>query len=734
MRRITSLMMFLLLGVVCWAIPADKTPIKVTQSDGSVLTLRLVGDEFFHYNTTADGYTVLRNANGSYEYAVKQGNVLVSSGMLAHDATLRTQAEKQLLSQVGTHLRASSDVQRAKQSRASAQLPSRGEPTVDYDKFRGLIILINYTDRQFSMEKPYDFYNNMANEENYTGFTFNGSFQSCTGSMHDYFTDQSGGIFRPQFDVVGPVDVNFASTDHNSFDNSWRIFKAAVDAADSMVDFAKYDCDGDGMVDMVYFLVAGYSANYGGNNSGYLWPHKSVLYDHDSWSWIVRDGKYLYTYACSTEIYGWEAYGHTMPLGIATMAHEFSHVLGLPDLYDTDYDENGQSHDPGGWDVMAGGDYNYGRTPVAYSAWERYALGWSQPREIKSSGSYSLQNVGTTGDGLILRTLVDGEFFMLDNRQNVKWDAYLPGHGMLIARVDSTDVSVWDSNDVNCYPSHNYYELLRAGNSTSGTSASDPFPGTSNVTRVGNQTQPNLLTWAGVESLFELENIRENEGVVSFDVYALGQLESLVEDFEQMAATTEMNLKNVQGNFAKWNFTTANVTAPGSSLCNGAHSVAMVKPSILAMAEPLRVKALRMEFKAFNSSSTEAKFTIYQSADGSSWTKLNTEYLTVSGNATATLSLQLDMTASTYYRITMAGGSTSQPCYVDDVTFYYTDVFPSLVGDVNGDGTVDVSDVNAVINMILGKDTLDSIADLNNDGQVDVTDVNIIINIILGKA
>ena len=117
MRRITSLMMFLLLGVVCWAIPADKTSIKVTQSDGSVLTLRLVGDEFFHYNTTADGYTVLRNANGSYEYAVKQGNVLVSSGMLAHDATLRTQAEKQLLSQVGTHLRASSDVQRAKQSR-----------------------------------------------------------------------------------------------------------------------------------------------------------------------------------------------------------------------------------------------------------------------------------------------------------------------------------------------------------------------------------------------------------------------------------------------------------------------------------------------------------------------------------------------------------------------------------------------------------------------------------------
>ena len=69
--------MCLLLGVTCWAIPADKTPMTVTQSDGSTLTLRLVGDEFFHYNTTDDGYTVLCNRDGSYEYAIKQGDVLV---------------------------------------------------------------------------------------------------------------------------------------------------------------------------------------------------------------------------------------------------------------------------------------------------------------------------------------------------------------------------------------------------------------------------------------------------------------------------------------------------------------------------------------------------------------------------------------------------------------------------------------------------------------------------------
>ena len=168
-------------------------------------------------------------------------------------------------------------------------------------------------------------------------------------------------------------------------------------------------------------------------------------------------------------------------------------------------------------------------------------------------------------------------------------------------------------------------------------------------------------------------------------------------------------------------------------MCNGVHSVAMVKPSRVAMAEPLRVKALRIEFIAINSSSTEAKFAIYQSADGNSWTKLGNEYLTVRAHAFATLSLQLDMAAPTYYRIDMVGGSSTQPCYIDDITFYYTDAFPSL-GDINLDGAVDVTDVNAVINMILGKETLDSIADVNGDGAVDVTDVNAIINIILGKS
>lgn len=715
-----------------WAIPADNTPMPVKQSDGTALTLRLVGDEFFHYYTTHDGYTLLQNAAGAYEYAVKQGDRLVSSGMLAHDAAMRSATELSLLASIGTHVRASSHVQRARQSRAQANGPRQHEPTIDYANFRGLIILINYTDRQFGMDNPFDFYDKMANEENYTGFMFNNRKQNCTGSMRDYFSDQSSGIFVPQFDIIGPINLDYASTDHGGTNNSHIIFKAAMDAADGLVDFSNYDNDHDGMIDMVYFLVAGYSANYSGNNQGYLWPHKSWLFDYENQDWLFYDDVAVGQYASSTEIYGWESQNYPIPIGIGTMAHEFSHVLGLPDLYDTDYAEGGgQSHDPGGWDVMSGGDYNWGRTPCAYSIWERYALGWAQPVEITEPGSYTLNYVGTSNDGYILRTPVPGEFFMLDNRQRIKWDANLPGHGMLIARVDSTNRRIWEWNRVNADPAHNYYELLRAGNSPSGTSGSDPFPGTEGVTAVGNLTEPSLRTWAQIDCPFELSNISEQNGVITFDAHEAIVPETLIEDFEQMAVTTNKNLKQVQGNFAKWNFTSANVSAPGDEFCEGLHAVQMVKPSIIAMAEPLMVKAFRFEFMVNNSASAEAGFTVFTSVDGSTWTKMNDENLKVPANSMTTCFLPVDMTIPTYFRIAMVSGSDKQPCYVDNIKFYYQEVLTT--GDINGDGVVDIADVNAVINMMLGKEQSSPKADVNGDGNVDIGDVNIVINMMLGK-
>ena len=58
------------------------------------------------------------------------------------------------------------------------------------------------------------------------------------------------------------------------------------------------------------------------------------------------------------------------------------------------------------------------------------------------------------------------------------------------------------------------------------------------------------------------------------------------------------------------------------------------------------------------------------------------------------------------------------------------------VGDINGDNSVDVSDVNIIINIMLGKASANDYpgnADVTGDGNVDVSDVNAVINIMLGK-
>ena len=743
MRKITSLLISVVMGIGAWAVPADPIPAVVHQTDGTLLTLRLVGDEYFHYHTTADGYTVVQNATGGYEYAIVRDDRLVASGMLAHDAAQRTPAEHQLLAQTGTHVRATQDVTHARRTRTRDRGPQGRKSSFEQSSFRGLVILISFEDRQFSVDDPMVFYDKMINERNYEGFEYKGTIQTCPGSMRDYFNDQSDGKFDPQFDIVGPVPIEITCQYPMGTTNAWRLFWAAVDALDGFLDYSQYDNDGDGRVDMVYFLVAGYSSNYSGNNSNYLWPHQAMLINYSSSAPIIYDNVMFGNYACSTELYGREAVGDDMPLGIGTMCHEFSHALGLPDLYDADYSgSGGQSHDPGEWDVMAYGvGANYGRTPCGYSAWERYVLGWCHPQEITQTGQYSLGDVAATGDALILRTPVENEYFILENRQqDNKWDAILPGHGMLIARVDSTDVSVWAANNVNINPRHNYYELLRAGNTTSGSLASDPFPGTNDITDLTNYTRPGLHCWDYTESDFEIHDIIEQDGIITFSVNEASKTAtSLVEDFEQMEVTADNNAKHVQGNFAKWNFSSCWVAAPGDGLCMGEHAVAMISPSVLAMDEPLPVNAFRIEYKAFNSSSTAAKLMLYSSPDGTTWTKMHTDYFTVPGNSSEIYSQLLDFDQPMYYRIGMAGGSKKQPCYIDDIKFGYFDT--SLTGDINGDGQVDIADVNAVINVMLGKsltpnpspDGEGSPADVNGDGEVDIADVNAIINIMLGK-
>ena len=543
-KTIISLTFAIALGIQCaLAVPAQKGAVKMKQPDGTTVTIRLHGDEYLHFNTTTDGYSVVKDAQNRYVYAELKDGQLTPTRFVAHDASERTSSEKAYLAGVNKYQTpkmtkaVSEEKSRELTRRAQArQAVVKRAPLYDYNNFRGLIILVEFSDKSFSREDYATIANDIANAEEYGGFSSQYPF---TGSVHDYFNDISGGLFKPEFDVVGPVKVNRNQYYANGVKNAAQLINDAVKAADSKVNFKDYDRDNDGMVDMIYFIFAGYGSNYGGNDERYIWPHASSVYNPQTYDWVWKDGVRLGRYACSTELYGWEQQGYAIIDGIGTICHEFSHVLGLMDAYDTDYEESGgESHHPGEWDIMSGGSYhNYSRTPVGYSLYERYAVGFATPEVIDGVGSYTLQNV-STNTGLRLNTREKKEYFLLENRQKDKWNKYVPGHGMLVFRVDSTNTQVWTDNKVNAKPSHNYFELLRAGGSKSGDTDSDPFPGTKKVKTLNNQTTPaNLKTWKGKESPFGLENIKETNGVITFDVIDVNVLTSV-----KMLETAEMHV------------------------------------------------------------------------------------------------------------------------------------------------------------------------------------------------
>ena len=514
------------------AVPAHPGTVKVQQPDGTTVTLRLVGDEWRHMQTTLDGYSVVRDARGFMVYAEKKDGKLQPTSQVAHDEAGRTESELAFLADVKKYQAPDMSEETAAmyqmvQQRQQEKLAIRraqGNRATDYGKFKGLIILVEFNDKSFSRDDYKEIITDMVNKEGYTGY----DYQQFTGSVRDYFSDNSGGKFQPQFDIVGPYKVDYSQYDCNIKGNSKikSILNAAIDSADvkGNVNFKNYDGDNDGQVDLVFFIIAGNGANYSsgsnydGNNENLWWPHRSAV-------WIWKDGVYVSDYASSVELQGWTSMPKTIKLdGIGTICHEFSHVLGLPDFYDSDYEEwGGKSVTPGVWSVMDQGCYmNDARTPVGYSLYERYSVRFCDaPEVINGEGSYTLEPLNSSFKGYRINTPVTNEYFLLENRQKnaFKWDASLPASGMLVHRVDRTNNGVWTSNKVNANPEHNYYEVVWANGKDNAHSTGDVFPGSKSVRTLNNATSPaNLKTWSGKDTEWGLTNIYMLSGQVTFDV------------------------------------------------------------------------------------------------------------------------------------------------------------------------------------------------------------------------
>lgn len=678
MKRIVSFLVAISYIVSMQAVPACPTPFKVFQPDGSSIQLQLNGDEANHYVTTKDGYTVVQSEiTGEWQYAVAVDSELAPSGIVAHRMEDRSPAEINFLRgmEKGIYPAKESEMEFLGRQCVKIGMPmSKLEGTrFDYSKFRGLVILVEYNDRPFMHANSNLMFDELINKPQFRGFSEEfGDTAVYTGSVRDYFSDNSGGLFIPHFDVVGPIKVDCSATYPSGTQFAPLLIKKVLAEADKVVDFSEYDTDSDGVVDMVYFIFSGAGSNFGGNNSNYIWPHASAATG-------TFDGVKMGRYACSTELYG--ILTDKRIDGIGTIVHEFSHVLGVADLYDTDYATNGLSAHPGKWSVMASGSYhNMGRTPPAYSSYERYANGFDIPERIAADGVYSLPHIAVTGKSYRIDSPVSNEFFIFENRQKQGWDKYLPGEGMLVFRVDSTDTSAWTSNKVNCNAAHNYYELLRAcpfrnESKVIEDSDGDPFPGSANITSLGFANSPGFATWAGVGMPYDVLDIQSiGTGIEKEVCFRLSSENSpvIMEDFESINPTSG-DCSGLQGKYGTWDLTGGRIVDPSDGSCTGSRALGLIRYSS-GIYGPVTRMVKSIGFEAFTPDSygsTPAQIQVSSSSDGKTWTTLvtddNRSSVLLSKDSRVRLTYPVQPLENGFFKLELRTGSKTEFCSIDNL-------------------------------------------------------------------
>ena len=530
MKRILMAMVAVLVMLSGFAAPAYRKPFTVRQSDGTELTVVLAGDESLHYYATIDGKPLVKGAGGDFFYATFGDGGFVSTKCLAHNSSKRSIAENELLSamdfsgmkaEISKASNARSMTYKAAAQRAGSQITPLGDVNV-------AVLLVQFKDTKFFYTKE-DF-NNILNTKD---FVYENPIANSIGSARDYFIAQSDGKFRPNFLVTDIVtlDNNMAYYGGNNTGGDDKkatyMVKEGIKKADAAgFDFSVCDNNGDGEVEFVYCIYAGYSESYGADENT-VWPHQWQLSAQSGT--ITVDGVKCDTYACSGELVYNEAYedriGKTMA-GIGLICHEFSHCLGLHDIYDITYESGNWGMDY--WDVMDQGNYAAeGYVPVGYSAYQRDFCGWRELVEINTKGSYSMQPLTKGGVGYkVVNDANKNEYYILENRKQEGWDKYLFGSGMLVIHVDYLK-SAWDNNTINVTKNHPRYTLIPADNELAvygevtnaeftASLKGDVWPGTSGNTELTNTSIPAAKVYAGGYMNKPITNIQYENDVISF--------------------------------------------------------------------------------------------------------------------------------------------------------------------------------------------------------------------------
>lgn len=527
--------------------PARNTVRSVRQPDGTEVRLLMSGDEFYRVARTEDGSAVIKGADGYWYYAYydmagakRSSGVKVTPGASFGSAaaaarnipygTLRSRA-----------LSRRAEASRLRSSRVQKLSPATKAGTVTR---KAIIILAQFPDLKFKYSQGN--FENMINQHGY-------SYAGATGSALDYFNDQFEGLYQFEFTVSPVVTLSkgyayYGENDEEDLDK--RPHEAVAEACrlvDSVIDFSQFDADNDGEVDNVFVFVAGHDEAEGAGED-HIWSHQWYVWDGAHMR-VTLDGKLINSYAISTELTYKESSWTEIFAPIGTFCHEYSHALGLEDLYDTDYEDSG-GESSGVWgttSLMDHGNYNNdGNTPPNYNALELRTFGIGREEQLEI-GQQSLAPLSSQKRYFISHADVDGEYYLFECRAAEGWDRYVGGSGMLIYHVDqssndagySTDqgknitaIQRWWDNEVNCNPAHLCMDLVES------------FPLATNVYQAfwpnGTHTSfnaagsPAFKFWSGAEPEIGLSDIRKDGTFIRFSVTGPLSIEK-VEEFQDAA-------------------------------------------------------------------------------------------------------------------------------------------------------------------------------------------------------
>lgn len=316
---------------------------------------------------------------------------------------------------------------------------------------RAIVILVDFSDNTSTYQKAQ--FDSLIYGEN-------------ENSMRKYYSEVSYGKFTisKQSNVVGwvraPQLYSYYVGDSFGFysdypHNVQKLVEDACALADPYVNFSDYDGDGDGIVDGIFIVHAGPGAEETGSIHD-IWSHQWQL----SNTGTSCPGPYQTNDGVKVDYYSMEPERLINPparISVGVFVHEFGHVLGLPDLYDTDYSTNGI----GIFCLMAAGSWGRanssdlpGNTPAHPSVWCKYQLGWLTPTAVERDGISKLENQQipcSAKSPFAIRMFADpggpdwnsytggtGEYFLIENRFRTGFDRSLPGDGLLILHIDDT--------------------------------------------------------------------------------------------------------------------------------------------------------------------------------------------------------------------------------------------------------------------------------------------------------